>query len=57
MINTITLDLGYMPVEFRGDRGVRTREFTAYCFQWIRLIGITHKHILEKITWRAEQLN
>ena len=50
MINTITLDLGYMPVEFRGDRGVRTREFTAYCFQGIRLIGITHRHILEKIT-------
>ena len=30
MINTITLDLGYMPVEFRGDRGVRTREFKVY---------------------------
>ena len=30
MMNTITLDLGCMLVEFRGDRGVRTREFKAY---------------------------
>ena len=56
-MNTITLDHGYMRAEFRGDRGVRTRELTVYYFQWIRLVGITHRHILVKIMQRAEQLN
>ena len=52
MMNTITLDFGYMPVEFRRDRGVQS-----VLLPGIRLVGITHRHILEKITQRAQELN
>ena len=34
MVNTITRDFGYIPVEFRDDWGVRTIELTAFCTQW-----------------------
>ena len=46
-MNRITRDIGYMPVEFLGGRGVWTRELTAFCFQWIRLVGVTRRGILE----------
>ena len=42
MMNTITRDFGFMPVD-REYRGVRTRELTAFCFQWTRLVGVTHR--------------
>lgn len=40
-MNRITRNIDYMQVEFRGGRGVRTRE------QWIRLVGVTRTGILE----------
>ena len=46
-MNRITRNIDYMQVEFRGGRGVRTRELTAFCFQWIRLVGVTRRGILE----------
>ena len=43
-MNTITRNFGSSNVcrIFAGcDRGVRSREFTAFCFQWIRLALLT----------------
>lgn len=34
MMKTVKLSYGYMPLEFRSDRGVWTHEFTAFCFQF-----------------------
>ena len=41
-------DFGYVPLEIRGDWGIRIREFTVVCFQLIRFLGITHS-ILDRI--------
>ena len=38
-----------MHVEFRGDREDQG-EFTAFYFRWIRLVGVSHRRILESIT-------
>ena len=35
-------------VEFQGDQGLR-REFTEFCMHWTRLVGVTLRHILEKV--------
>ena len=38
MMNTITLDFGYMPVEIRVVLGVRTRD--SQHFAWIRWLAL-----------------
>ena len=48
MMIIITRDFGYVPVELRGDRGVLTHELTAFCFEWIRLVGVIQTY-LERI--------
>ena len=44
----MTRDFGYMPVEIRGDWGIRISEFAVVCFQLIRSLGISHS-ILDRI--------
>ena len=50
MLRVTIVELRYYAVEFRGNQGVWTREFTAFCLQWIRLVGVPQRHILERIT-------
>ena len=45
-----------MLVEFRGDRGVQG-EFAAFCSQWIRLVVVPHRVILERIMNRARNMD
>ena len=45
-----------MHIEFRGDREDQG-EFTAFYFRWIRLVGVSHRRILESITWKAKRIN